>query len=121
MRAHYVRAVRAAKDRGLTQEQAAATAGIKQHYISKFKTAPNYGPAIELFIRAIEGLGISPSRFFAELEGRQPPPDDHAVPAVLDAPTRLDRAFIVNAVIDTLQRGVAAPSRTAQRRRRKKH
>jgi transcriptional regulator with XRE-family HTH domain len=132
MRAHYVRALRAARDRGVTQKRVADAGGLKgQNYISKIKSAPRLGPAVELFIRAIEGLGISPSEFFAELEGRPPrelPPI--AAPASTFGTSEgdgladavLEKSFIVNAVIETLQRGVAAPAaKTSRRRRRKKH
>jgi transcriptional regulator with XRE-family HTH domain len=131
MRAHYVRALRAARDRGVTQKRVADAGGLKgQNYISKIKSAPRLGPAVELFIRAIEGLGISPSEFFAELEGRPPREQSPtAAPSTFgtsegddQVDAILEKSFIVNAVIETLQRGVAAPAvKTSRRRRRKKH
>ena len=128
IRAHYVRALRTARDRGLTQQKVAAAGGLKgQNYISKIKTAPRLGPAVELFIRAIEGLGIPVSVFFAELEGRQPPVVrehqlhyDAVSPPLKPTDHDSDRTFIVNAVIETLQRGAAASVQTPRPRRRKK-
>jgi len=121
MRAHYVRALRAAKERGVTQQMVAAAGGLKnQNYVSKIKTAPRLGPAVEIFIRGIEGLGKPVSEFFAELEGRQPE-DRERQADVSAAPVShepADRAFIIEAIIDTLQRGAAAPNRTPRRRRR---
>jgi len=120
MRAHYVRALRAARERGLTQEQVAAAGGLKrQNYISKIKSAGRLGPAVELFIRAIEGLGMHPSDFFAELEGR--PPVERPMTTAAPPPASVRQtSFIVNTVIETLQRGVAAPVRSPRPRRRKK-
>ena len=122
MRAHYVRLLRAAKrDREVTQKQVAAAGGLKgQNYISKIKTASRLGPAVEIFIRAIEGLGLPPSAFFAELEGQPPPvraPQD-ASPIAHDLAVGIDRPAVIHAIIDTLQRGLQVGDRPRRRRRR---
>jgi len=132
MRAHYVRLLQAAIDRGLKQEDIAAAGGLtpkKQNYISKIKhTRMEYGPATEIFIRLIAGLGMPVSDFFAELEGRALPARTLPGGGASAAPPSAERPIheppdtraIVNAVIETLQRGVAAPARTPRPRRRKK-
>ena len=117
MRAHYVRALRAARERGLTQKKVAAAGGLKgQNYVSKIKSAGRLGPAVEIFIRAIEGLGMHPSDFFAELEGR--PAREHPAMDAMPGAPGLEKSFIVDTVIETLQRGVTAPAPTSQSRRR---
>jgi transcriptional regulator with XRE-family HTH domain len=129
MRAHYLRLLQAAIDRGLTQGQIAVAGGLmkeQQNYISKIKhTRMQYGFKAEIFIRLIAGLGIPVSDFFAELEGRSPHVREHhdksSTAPVSELERDLDRRVIVDAIIDTLQRGVEAPAQTSRLRRRKKH
>jgi transcriptional regulator with XRE-family HTH domain len=55
--------------RGSTQEQIAEAGGLSgQNAISRLLTNQSRGPSVETFIRALEGLGVAPSRFFADLE-----------------------------------------------------
>ena len=127
MRAQYARWLEAAEARGLTQEQIAKAGGLGEHnsYVSKMKKPSmegSLGPKAETFIRLIAGLGIPVSDFFAELEGRAPHVDASGMtPPLARLDRDQDRTVIINAVIETLQRGVAAPARPSRRRRRKKH
>lgn len=123
MRAKYLDLVEAAMDRDprLTQAKIAAAGGLpaQNSYVSKIKTT-NMEPKAENFIRLIAGLGMPVSDFFAELEGR--PLEVRSEGGISSQrPDRdPDQVAIVNAIIDTLQRGVAAPGRTSRRRSRKK-
>lgn len=56
---------------GLTQETIAQAGGLsRQNQISRVLANRNRGPSVEIFIKAILGLGLTPSEFFAPLEGR---------------------------------------------------
>jgi transcriptional regulator with XRE-family HTH domain len=68
IRAHYERLFRAAKERGETQETIAARAGLRQNQISRLFAIDEYGPQTENFIKAIEGLGMTASEFFLQIE-----------------------------------------------------
>jgi transcriptional regulator with XRE-family HTH domain len=77
IRAAFVRA------RGRRKQAVIAKAGgLHQSAISKLESNDNLGPAVEIFIKAVEGLGLTPSAFFAELERSQNPPlqRDHKEP-----------------------------------------
>lgn len=52
-----------------TQGAIAKAGGLYQSDISKLEANDNLGPAVETFVKAIEGLGISVSSFFAAIEG----------------------------------------------------
>ena len=128
MRAKYLRVLEAAMDRDpqLTQAKIAAAGGLpaQNSYVSKIKTT-KMEPRAENFIRLIAGLGMPVSDFFAELEGRalhvREQEGDSGTPLSSEPLDRdLDTKAIVNAVIETLLRGVAAPARTARPRRRKR-
>jgi transcriptional regulator with XRE-family HTH domain len=54
--------------RRLSQKKIAQRAGIDQSTVSKLENDPTYQPLIETFTRAIHGLGIQPSEFFAAIE-----------------------------------------------------
>lgn len=54
--------------RGTSQKQVATRAGLDQGQVSKMLLNQNLGPAVETFMRMIQGLGLKPSEFFAELE-----------------------------------------------------
>lgn len=56
------------------QEEIAQAGGLYQSAISKLESNDKLGPAVEVFIKAIEGLGMRPSQFFAELERSPNPP-----------------------------------------------
>ncbi len=73
VRAHFARRLEAARDsRGLSQVTIAEAGGLKQNLISKLLANPNKGPSVETFLRALKGLGTTPSEFFAELEAGEP-------------------------------------------------
>lgn len=61
----------AAKAEGVTQATVAARGGLSaQNVISKMTANRNLGPQVETFVRAVEGLGLTPSAFFAIVELR---------------------------------------------------
>lgn len=55
------------------QDEIAKAGGLYQSHISKLESNDKLGPAVEVFVKAIEGLGMRPSQFFAELERSQNP------------------------------------------------
>ena len=66
--------MRAAKRK---QIDVATAAGLEQSAISKLIHNQNLGPSVEIFLNAIEGLGMRASDFFAQLErAAGPPPSD---------------------------------------------
>jgi transcriptional regulator with XRE-family HTH domain len=70
----------ARQERGLRQDQ---VGDMAQGMISKLETNNNLGPTVGIFVRAIEGLGMSVSQFFAQIEGLPEPVrlgDDHGLP-----------------------------------------
>ena len=72
IRAHYEREFTAAKRRGLTQAKVAKAGGLKgQNDISRLLANDTLGPQVETFVRAVEGLGLSLSAFFAQIERSQ--------------------------------------------------
>jgi len=76
IRAEYRRAFRLAKDRGDTQTTIARRGGligprsgkVLQNEISNLLRNERHGPTVEVFVRAVEGLGVSVSAFFAAVE-----------------------------------------------------
>lgn len=72
VRAEYQRALQAATDRGMTQEQIAATAGLEQSYISKPARLndDSRGPHLMNLLGVLEAIGITVSEFFAAVEAR---------------------------------------------------
>jgi transcriptional regulator with XRE-family HTH domain len=76
IRAQYERAFRVARGRGETQTTIAVRGGLlsprtgrpQQNQISKILRSRSRGPSVETFVRAVEGLGISVSAFFAAVE-----------------------------------------------------
>lgn len=72
IRRHYAARLDEAKRRGLTQ-QAVASAGqlTGQNAISKLLANDNLGPSVETFVKAVAGLGLEVSTFFAEIEQEQ--------------------------------------------------
>lgn len=69
MRARYEALIREAKQRGETQETIAERAGLRQNVISKMLYNDKLGPQVETFVKAVEGLGLPVSVFFAQIEG----------------------------------------------------
>lgn len=60
---------------GRTQHEVAAAGGLSgQNAISKLVANTKRGPSVETFIRAVHGLGIPLSTFFAALEASAPDP-----------------------------------------------
>jgi transcriptional regulator with XRE-family HTH domain len=58
-----------AKTEGLTQAMVAEAGGLPgQNAISRLVSNHKMGPSVETFTRAVQGLGIRVSQFFAELE-----------------------------------------------------
>lgn len=68
IRAHYEKLFQEAKKRGETQESVAARGGLRQNKISRLRTIEKLGPQVETFARAVEGLGLTVSSFFAQIE-----------------------------------------------------
>jgi transcriptional regulator with XRE-family HTH domain len=70
IRDHYIRLFKIA-DR--TQDEVAKAAKLSgQNAISRLLANEKLGPSVETFIKAILGLGITPSQFFAALEQADP-------------------------------------------------
>lgn len=51
-----------------TQTDVGTRSGVGQNAISKLLRNEHYGPSVETFVRAVLGLGVLPSEFFAALE-----------------------------------------------------
>jgi transcriptional regulator with XRE-family HTH domain len=70
IRAHYERQFRAEKvARNRTQQEVAENGGLsRNNAISKLLSNHRRGPSVDTFVRAVQGLGISLSEFFASLE-----------------------------------------------------
>lgn len=51
-----------------TQGDIATAGGLHQSSISKLESNDKLGPAVEVFVKAVEGLGVKPSVFFAAIE-----------------------------------------------------
>jgi transcriptional regulator with XRE-family HTH domain len=81
IRRHYAARLADARRQGLTQ-QAVATAGqlAGQNAISKLIANRNLGPSVETFVKAVLGLGIDVSEFFAEIEQQRRPRENPAHP-----------------------------------------
>jgi transcriptional regulator with XRE-family HTH domain len=65
VRMHYYRLFTAS---GLTQTQVANAAGFNQSTLQKLLSNDKQGPAATTLLKAIRGLGMLPSEFFASLE-----------------------------------------------------
>jgi transcriptional regulator with XRE-family HTH domain len=75
IRAEYRRAFLLAKSRGDTQTTIARRGGligdsgkVLQNVISNLLRNDRHGPTVEIFVQAVEGLGITVSEFFAAVE-----------------------------------------------------
>ena len=140
IRAEYERAFRAAKLRGASQSSVALTGGLvdadgrpQQNVISKILSNDGLGPRVETFVHAVEGLGLSVSRFFARVEHRQVHgaelvsiEEEEEDPA---RPREEDRrhAFVLETLVGVLAEGLEDPARhrlarrlTRRRRRSRK-
>jgi transcriptional regulator with XRE-family HTH domain len=70
IRAHYAALYARAQAGGTTQKVIAARGGITgQNNVSRLLSNDRRGPSVEIFVHAVEGLGLSLSQFFAEMEG----------------------------------------------------
>jgi transcriptional regulator with XRE-family HTH domain len=100
IREHYRRAFGVARSQGrLTQTSVARAGGLGQNQISKYLNLPDTssGPQIVNFLKALDGLGVAASTFFAELEHRHPDLRRPFVPAPTPPPpdteAELERAI----------------------------
>jgi transcriptional regulator with XRE-family HTH domain len=81
IRAYYAALYAEARAGGVTQKDIADRGGIAgQNTVSRLISNDRLGPSVEIFVRAVEGLGKSLSGFFGELEQieraiEDPPPD----------------------------------------------
>lgn len=70
IRAHYARAL---KQSTRTQVMVAEAGELRQNAVSKMLANSRLGPSVETFVRAVEGLGMPLSEFFASLERGEAP------------------------------------------------
>jgi transcriptional regulator with XRE-family HTH domain len=69
IRAHYAALHAQAQAAGQTQQAIADRGGIAgQNSVSRLLSNDNLGPSVEIFVRAVEGMGKSVSEFFLEIE-----------------------------------------------------
>lgn len=69
IRAHLAAKHARAQATGVTQQAIAERGGIAgQNTVSRLLSNDKLGPSVEIFVRAIEGLGMSVAEFFSELE-----------------------------------------------------
>lgn len=69
IRAHYAALHAQAQAAGVTQQAIAERGGLAgQNSVSRLLTNDKYGPTVEVFVRAVHGLGKPVSQFFIELE-----------------------------------------------------
>jgi transcriptional regulator with XRE-family HTH domain len=61
----YVRQLQAS---GLTQAAVGRAGGLRQGTLSKLTANDRSGPSVDTLLRAIRGLGLMPSEFFAHIE-----------------------------------------------------
>ena len=127
IREHYRREFDAAKkQRRLTQKQVAEAGGLSgQNVISKLLQNENQGPAAEIVVNAIEGLGLSVSEFFARLErrARGEQGDDIVLQGSFAKKTALQarpgKAFILATIVEALERA-QEPSHAPTKHKAKK-
>lgn len=131
IRRHYERLFALAKKGGATQQSIAARGGLRQNKISELLDNDRRGPNAETFVKAVEGLGLTLSSFFAQIEGLQSSAvdgqndplanlkgatGDSPVPvptteADRDLYRKIGRMFLLAAASE---RNVAQPARTAR-------
>lgn len=116
IRRHYAARLADARRQGVTQ-QAVAIAGqlSGQNAISKLLANRNLGPSVETFVKAVIGLGVDVSDFFAEIEQQARKHEDSAIPPsdpvdqlhVALITTRfeiLDQRLVLGELLDRLDR-----------------
>jgi hypothetical protein len=105
IRAHYERILQASQK---TQVQIGTASGLRQTDISKFlrarPKARDLGPHVQTFVKAIEGLGLSVSEFFAQIEGPRPVPGRAALPIAKPAPPVDRDTRLEHTIVTTLRR-----------------
>lgn len=114
VRAHYVRVF---QESGRTQQEVATAAGLEQGVLSKLMANRREGPRAETLLRAIAGLGLLPSMFFAQLDDAAPPvsprhADDEDV-------ARLRRVGLALRAFEQTFAATLAPRRRRKRRARR--
>jgi transcriptional regulator with XRE-family HTH domain len=72
------------RETGATQQSVGIAGGVAQNAVSKLLANDRKGPSVETFVGAIEGLGMSVSAFFAELEAPAPPVVDDEYARVVE-------------------------------------
>ena len=133
IRQHYLARLAVARRRGLTQQAVAAAGQLSgQNAISKLIANRNLGPSVDTFAKAVAGLGLSLSAFFAELESRGRRPGELPPMATMDPVEQarmaleaarcevhdlLARLARVEQALDDLGSTQAMKPRTARRRR----
>jgi len=79
IRADYARRFAELKQQGATQQEVARLGGIAegagQNSLSRLLKNDKLGPSVEMFVRALLGLRVAPSEFFAGIEHQFPQPD----------------------------------------------
>jgi len=100
VREYYRERMRAAKRK---QKDIAAAGGIRQSSVSKILHNQNLGPSVEIFLNAVEGLGIPVSEFFRQFERARSEPTvrAHDIDVVIahDEDAR-DLARVLQRIID---------------------
>jgi transcriptional regulator with XRE-family HTH domain len=87
---------------GLNQTAVADRAGLTQGMVSRIEIEPDYEPTVEVFEKAVTGLGLTLSSFFARIEALQsqtsstdnlipPEPSGRGVSDERPSPVRLPR------------------------------
>jgi transcriptional regulator with XRE-family HTH domain len=100
IREHYARALQQSTR---NQVRVAEAGELQQSAVSKLLANSRLGPSVETFVRAVEGLGMPLSEFFASLERREIPVPRHAHPSPDD-----DRALEIGRAI---LKAIQSPSR----------
>jgi len=100
-----------------TQTVIADAGGLHQSAISKLENNENLGPAVEVFLNAVEGLGLRPSEFFLQLEetGRQTDPkqDTKSQHSILSEGLRLgNNSGVAGGSPSDVSRGLRSDSTT---------
>lgn len=73
IREHFARTLETVRDeRRMPQVAIAESGGIRQNLVSRLLKNRKRGPSVETFLRALKGLGVKPSEFFAALEDDTP-------------------------------------------------
>jgi transcriptional regulator with XRE-family HTH domain len=107
IRRHYAARLADARRRGFTQK-AVATAGklSGQNAISKLLANENLGPSVETFVKAVTGLGLTVSEFFAEIErGESVNPRDQLHAALVTTRSEvLSQRIVLGELVERLDR-----------------